>query len=121
MAEGSLDYLREQLEELERAGTALHPPVPPPAPAISRDTAAAVSSATADQSWRKTIDWAAAGRKAYETRMRNAALRAGTPATPAIASKPAPPVPPKASPVARLGKREPAPKEEHTRRARSSR
>src|SRR2546428_12049001 len=27
MATGSLDYLREQLEELERAGTALHPRV----------------------------------------------------------------------------------------------
>jgi glycine C-acetyltransferase len=27
MAEGSLDYLREQLQELERAGTALHPRV----------------------------------------------------------------------------------------------
>jgi hypothetical protein len=68
---------------------------PPPAPA----------PAPPAQEWRKTIDWAAAGRKAYETRLRNAALKAGgqmptapppkptavkMPARPAAAPAPAP-------------------------------
>jgi hypothetical protein len=68
--------VRKQVE------AALMPP-PPVAPTYSAP-------------WRKSIDWVAAGKKAYETRMRNLAAKAGgTPATPAKTP------PPMAAPIAR--------------------
>jgi len=49
-----------------QARTARKPQAPSPKPA----------------SWRAAIDWAAAGRKAYETKMRNLAAAAAAPVAP---------------------------------------
>jgi hypothetical protein len=51
-------------------------PVPPPAPPVP----------AINQDWRKAIDWVAAGKKAYETRLRNLAANGG--AVPASTPRP---------------------------------
>jgi hypothetical protein len=62
---------------------------------VAHETAAAAPT----QAWRKNIDWVAAGKKAYETRMKNLAVRqaaaGATPSAPAIAA----PAPRKALPA----------------------
>jgi hypothetical protein len=46
-----------------------------------------------DQHWRSSIDWVAAGKKAHETRMRNAALRASGQPVPVRTASPGTPKP----------------------------
>lgn len=58
------------------------PPVaPPPAPVPPPPNGI-------DQSWRAGIDWVAAGRKAYETRMRNIAARQAGVTQPVVVTRP---------------------------------
>jgi len=87
------DALREQLA----ADKAAAPPPPPPPVAPTSSYAPPpvppVPAPAIDQAWRANIDWVAAGKKAYETRMRNLAARAagnGNGAAPAPAPAPKP-------------------------------
>jgi len=70
--------LRTTLEQaLGVAAPPVHVHVPPPAPAPLPPVPTATS-----QAWRANVDWVAAGKKAHESRLRNAALRAAAGATP---------------------------------------
>ena len=65
-----------------------------------------------NQAWRANVDWVAAGKKAHESRLRNAALRAAAAGAPVPSTIPAPVM---TTPPARPAKQAPvAPKEEHT-------